>query len=80
MQKTRTPLNHVAEQLRTNRQAAGIKPSELDQAAYLYESEANLMRLSPAELNLATANHAAAILRATEHQARQFLNRAPATA
>ncbi|MGZ0657073.1 hypothetical protein ACWPKS_15830 [Coraliomargarita sp. W4R72] len=53
----------IAEQLRTNRRDAGIKPSEIDQSVYIYESVANLDRLGKADLGAAVRAHYNAVER-----------------
>ena len=57
--------------LRHNRQSRGVKPSEIDQDAYLYESAANLARLNPQQLATIESTHSRAI---EDALARKFLN------
>ena len=58
-----TNATQLAAQLRKNRQDAGIKPSEIDQAAYIFESGAYLGKLNSRALDAAIHEHAAAITR-----------------
>lgn len=60
----KSSLTIIAAELRTRRITAGLKPSQIDQAAYIYESAANLDRLNETQIQSARNEHAAAIQRA----------------
>jgi len=68
MHNTIYPINTdhsaIAAELREKRKAAGVKPSEIDQAAQAWESACNYRWLSPSGIESAKRQHAAAVKRA----------------
>ena len=64
----------IAAELRANRQKAGVKPSELDQAAYCWESACNYRWLNDQAIESAKRQHAKAVAEAAARKAQ------PATA
>lgn len=54
-------MQRIAHELQQYRRRRNIRPSEIDQAAYLFESTANLMRLTQSGLESAQRTHTQAV-------------------